>query len=522
MAQKSGTADKVIIFDTTLRDGEQSAGAGLTGEEKLRIAHQLDKLGVDVIEAGFAGSSPGDFEAVRRIANEVKGPIITSLARAVDADIDAAGKALEGIENARIHTFISASDIHLMHQMRKDREAVMDMAVRAVERAKGYVGDVEFSPMDASRTEPEYLYTMLEAVIRAGATTVNIPDTVGYSTPDEFGSLIRGIKENVPNIGGAVISVHCHNDLGMASANSLAAIENGARQVEGCINGLGERAGNAALEEVIMALETRPDHYDVTTNIKSTEIGNASRMVSSIFGFPVQANKAIVGQNAFRHSSGIHQDGFLKERTTFEIMEPSNVGWRGEALVLGKLSGRAGLRSRLHDLGYELSDEELAKVFITFKDLADTKREVTDMDLEALMSEQHRMIDTDHAYKIETVHVVCGNDTSPAASVTVECPNGETRTIEAEGTGPVDAVCKAIDKVVDLDIELTEFSVSAVTEGIDSLGEVTIRVEKDGSIYSGRSSDSDIVVASAKAYVNAINRLISIGVQDRSATSGAV
>ena len=522
MAQQSHTEDKVIIFDTTLRDGEQSAGAGLTVEEKLRIAHQLNKLGVDVIEAGFAGSSPGDFEAVRRIANEVKGPVITSLARAVDSDIDAAGKALEGVKNARIHTFLSSSDVHLMHQMRKDRESIMDMAVHAVERAKSYVDDVEFSPMDASRTEPEYLYTMLEAVIRAGATTVNIPDTVGYSTPEEFGALIRGIKENVPNIDGVVISVHCHNDLGMASANSLAAIENGARQVEGCVNGLGERAGNAALEEVIMAVETRPDHYGVTTGINCEEIGNSSRMVSSIFGFPVQANKAVVGQNAFRHSSGIHQDAFLKERTTFEIMEPDTVGWRGQALVLGKLSGRAGLRSRLNELGYDLSDEELASVFVSFKDLADTKREVTDMDLEALMSEQHRMVDTDRTYKVIAVHVVCGNDTVPQAKVTLDCPDGQSRTVESKGTGPVDAVCKAIDQVVDLNIDLTEFAVSAVTEGIDSLGEVTIRVAKDGSVYSGRGSDSDIVVASAKAYVNAINRLITIGVQDRTATTGAV
>ena len=522
MAQQSGTEDKVIIFDTTLRDGEQSAGAGLTVEEKLRIAHQLNKLGVDVIEAGFAGSSPGDFEAVRRIANEVEGPIITSLARAVDADIDAAARAFEGVENARIHVFISASDIHLMHQMRKDRETIMDMAVHGVERAKSYVDDVEFSAMDASRTEPEYLYTMLEAVIRAGATTVNITDTVGYSTPDEFGALIRGVRENVPNIDQAVISIHCHNDLGMASANSLAAIEAGARQVEGCINGLGERAGNAALEEVIMAIETRPDHYGVTTGINLREIGNSSRMVSSIFGFPIQANKAIVGQNAFRHSSGIHQDAFLKERTTFEIMEPESVGWRGQALVLGKLSGRAGLRARLHELGYELTDEELTDVFVTFKDLADTKREITDMDLEALMSEQHRMVDTDRMYKVGTIHVVCGNDTLPEARVTLECPDGETRTVEARGTGPVDAVCKAIDDVVGLDIELTEFAVTAVTEGIDSLGEVTIRVAKNGSVYSGRGSDSDIVVASAKAYVNAINRLLAIGAQDRSANTGAV
>ncbi|MAR34527.1 MAG: 2-isopropylmalate synthase [Chloroflexi bacterium] len=511
-------SEKVIIFDTTLRDGEQSAGAGLTVEEKLRIAHQLNKLGVDVIEAGFAGSSQGDFDAVKRIANEVKGPIITSLARAVATDIDAAGEALKGAKNPRIHTFISASDIHLMHQMRKDRESIMDMAVKAVERAKKYVDDVEFSPMDATRTDPKYLYTMLEAVIKAGATTVNIPDTVGYSNPKEFGELIKGIKENVPNIDQAVISVHCHNDLGMASANSLSAIENGARQVEGCINGLGERAGNAALEEVIMALETRPDFYGLETNIDPKEIGNSSRMVGSIFGFPVQANKAIVGQNAFRHSSGIHQDGYIKNHSTFEIMEPESVGWRGEALVLGKLSGRAGLRARLRELGYELNDDELANIFLKFKDLADNKREITDMDLEALMSEQHRIIDTNRTYHVDSVKVVCGNNVTPKAEVTLDCPNKDKQQVTSEGTGPVDAVCKAIDQVVKLGAELTEFSVSAVTEGIDSLGEVTIRIQKEGSVYSGRGSDSDIVFASAKAYVNAINRYLMISEKERNFT----
>jgi 2-isopropylmalate synthase len=514
MATKSGTEDKVIIFDTTLRDGEQSAGAGLTVEEKLRIAHQLAKLGVDVIEAGFAASSPGDFEAVRRIAQEVKGPTICTLARAVPGDIDAAGKALEGCENARIHTFISASDIHLMHQMRKDREAIMNIAVDAVKRARQYVDDVEFSPMDASRSDPVYLYAMLEAVIKAGATTVNIPDTVGYSNPEEFGALIKGIFENVPNIDQAVVSVHCHNDLGMAGANSLAAVENGARQVEGCVNGLGERAGNAALEEVIMAIETRPDHYKATTKINTKELGNTSRMISNIFGFPVQYNKAVVGRNAFRHSSGIHQDAFLKERTTFEIMEPESVGWRGESLVLTKLSGRAGLRARLAELGYKLSEEELVTVFTAFKDLADNKHEVDDRDLHALMSEQHRFADTERTYQVDKVHVVCGNDVEPEASVTLLCPDGEKREEKRTGTGPVDAVCKAIDSIVKLDVELTEFAVNAVTEGIDALGDVTIRIEKDGSVYSGRGADTDIVVASAKAYVNAINRLLMIGVQD--------
>ena len=513
-ATKSGTEDKVIIFDTTLRDGEQSAGAGLTVEEKVRIARQLALLGVDVIEAGFAASSPGDFEAVKRIAHEIDGPVICSLARAVPGDIDAAGAALKGAKRGRIHTFISSSDIHLMHQMRKDREAIMGMAVEAVKRAKQYTDDVEFSPMDASRTEPEYLYAMLEEVIKAGATTVNIPDTVGYATPEEFGKLIKGVFENVPSIDKAVVSVHCHNDLGLSSANSLAAVENGARQVEGCVNGLGERAGNAALEEVIMSLETRKDHYKVDTGINTKEIGATSRLISQIFGFPVQYNKAIVGQNAFRHSSGIHQDAYIKNRMTFEIMEPDSVGWRGEALVLGKLSGRAGLRSRLKDLGYELSEDELGEVFRQFKLLADRKREVMDSDLEALLSEQHRLSDTTRVYKLGPVHVVCGSDTKPEATVTLECPDGSVKKASKAGTGPVDAVCKAIDSMVDTKVELTEFGVSNVTEGIDALGEVTIRIQKNGSVYSGRGSDTDIVVASAKAYVNAINRALTIGEQD--------
>jgi 2-isopropylmalate synthase len=508
--QTASKADQVIIFDTTLRDGEQSAGAGLTVGEKVRIANQLAKLKVDVIEAGFAGSSPGDFEAVRRISQEVQGPVICSLARAVDVDIEAAAKALEGGTRSRIHTFISSSDVHLMHQMRRDRETIMDMAVDAVEKAKQYVDDVEFSPMDATRTQPEYLFAILEAAINAGATTVNVPDTVGYSNPVEFGQLIAGVFENVSNIDQAVVSVHCHNDLGMSVANSLAAIENGARQIEGCINGLGERAGNAALEEVMMALETRPDHYRVYTGVDIREINTTSRMISSIFGFPVQYNKAIVGQNAFRHSSGIHQDGYLKERSTFEIMHPEDVGWRGETLVLGKLSGRAGLRSRLADLGYQLTDDELSDVFIAFKDLADNKREVTDADLEALMREQHRYADTNRRYKLGKVHVVCGNDEMPTADVSMTTPDDDGRHASAQGTGPVDAVCKAIDSIIDMDVELTEFSVNSVTEGIDALGEVTIRIDHNHATYSGRGSDTDIVVASAKAYVNAINRALMI------------
>ncbi len=508
--QRENVADQVIIFDTTLRDGEQSAGAGLTVGEKVRIANQLARLNVDVIEAGFAGSSPGDFEAVRRIAHEVEGPVICSLARAVDSDIEAAARALEGAERPRIHTFISSSDVHLMHQMRRDRETIMDMAVEAVEKSKQYCDDVEFSPMDATRTQPEYLFAILEAAIAAGATTVNVPDTVGYSNPVEFGELIRGVFDNVANIDKAVVSVHCHNDLGMSVANSLAAVENGARQIEGCINGLGERAGNAALEEVIMAVRTRPDHYGVYTGVNVREIYPTSRLISSIFGFPVQYNKSIVGQNAFRHSSGIHQDGFLKERTTFEIMHPEDVGWRGEALVLGKLSGRAGLRARLNDLGYQLTDEELSDVFVAFKDLADNKREVTDADLEALMLERHRYADTQRKYQLGDVHVLCGTDVVPNAKISMTMPDDDVRSAHAEGTGPVDAVCKAIDSIIEMDVELTEFAVNAVTEGIDALGEVTIRINHEGFTYSGRASDTDIVVASAKAYVNAINRALMI------------
>lgn len=503
--------DNVIIFDTTLRDGEQTAGAGLTADEKLRIARQLQKLNVDVIEAGFAASSPGDFQAVQRIAHEIEGPIICSLARAVPGDIDAAWGALKDAERPRIHTFLSSSEIHLMHQMRKDRETIMDMAVDAVRRAKSYCEDVEFSPMDATRTDPAYLFAILQATIEAGATTVNIPDTVGYATPAEFGELIKSIFDNVPNIEKATVSVHCHDDLGMAVANSLAAVENGARQVEGCINGLGERAGNAAIEEVIMALKTREDHFCVTMNAETKEIGPSSRLVADLFGFPVQYNKAIVGQNAFRHSSGIHQDAYIKERTTFEIMDPELTGWRGAALVLGKLSGRAGLRARLADLGYHMEDEELDRTFVAFKNLADQKNEVTDLDLEALMSEQHRFVDVERAYQLEKVSVTCGDQATPHATISLRRPDGSILTESADGTGPVDAVCKAIDMMLERPVELTEFSVSSVTEGIDALGEVTIRVRADDAqIYAGRGSSTDIVAASAKAYVNAINRVLAM------------
>lgn len=500
--------DKVIIFDTTLRDGEQSAGIGLTTPEKLDIARQLERLGVDVIEAGFAASSPGDFEAIRAIAREIRTPTIAALARCTPNDVDQAGRAVEDAERPRIHVFISSSDVQIMHQLRKNPEEVLDMAVASVEKAKGYCSDIEFSPMDATRTDIDYLFKLVEAAIDAGANTINIPDTVGYAMPWEFAERIRKIRENVPNIDKAVLSVHCHNDLGMAVANSIAAVQAGARQVEGCINGLGERAGNASLEEVIMGIETRQDILGVTTGIDTRQIYRTSRVVSNITGFPVQPNKAIVGVNAFRHASGIHQDGFIKERTTFEIIDPQSVGWPSSSLVLGKLSGRAGLRSRLEDLGYKLTDEELNVAFEEFKTLADRKREVTNADLEALMASQRRSVDVPAIYTLEHIQVACGNHDVPTATVRLTGPDGSSLTDAATGTGPVDAVYQAINRIVQTPNQLTEFRVDAVTEGIDAIGDVTIRVEKEGKAYVGRGSDTDIIVASGKAYMNALNRLL--------------
>ena len=501
--------DKVMMFDTTLRDGEQSAGIGLTLDEKLEIARQLERLGVDIIEAGFAASSPGDFEAVSAIARELRRPVIASLARCVPGDIDAAWEAIRGAERPRIHTFISSSDSHLMDLLRKNPEEVLDQAVSSVERARRLCDDVEFSPMDATRTDIEYLYRMLEACIAAGATTVNIPDTVGYALPSEFAERIRLIRNNVPNIDKAVISVHCHNDLGNAAPNSIAAIVEGARQVEGCINGLGERAGNASLEEVIMTIETRGDALGVSTNIDTRQIYRTSRLVSDITGFPVQPNKAIVGANAFRHASGIHQDGVIKARTTFEIMDPQSVGWPSSSLVLGKLSGRAGLRSRLDELGFKLDQQQLDEAFSAFKTLADRKREVTDADLMSLMSSQRRQQDVEQVYRLDHVQVTCGTQEIPTATVRLVNPEGETETDAATGTGPVDAVYQAINRIVGVPNTLSEFRVDAVTEGIDALGDVTIRIRQNGNAFVGRGSDTDIIVASAKAYMNALNRLLA-------------
>ncbi len=501
--------DKVLILDTTLRDGEQAAGAAMTIDEKYEVAQQLDRLGVDIIEAGFPMSSPGDFAAVKKIADEIRRPIIAALSHANNKAVDRTWEAIKGASRPRIHIFLSSSDIHIAHQLKKNREEVLSMAVDNVARAKSYCEDVEFSPMDATRTDPEYLFTMLEACINAGATTLNIPDTVGYADPREFAKLLVDIQEKVPNIDKATISVHCHNDLGMAVANSLAAVKVGARQVEGCINGIGERAGNAALEEVIMALHTRKDYYQVDLDIDPTQIYRSSRLVSDITGFAIQPNKAVTGGNAFRHASGIHQDGLLKDRTTYEIMDPQMVGWPSSELVLGKLSGRHGLKSRLNELGYEPSDAELNRLFEEFKVLADKKREVTDRDLEALMKDQRRSFD--ETFTLDQIQVTCGDQGIPTATITVTGPDGSIKTDAATGTGPVDAVYQAINRVINVENELTEFSVKSVTEGIDAVGEVVIRIVSQDSEYVGRGADTDIIVASAKAYMNALNRLLSIG-----------
>ena len=501
--------DRVRFLDTTLRDGEQSAGIGMTVEEKLEIAKQLQKLRVDIIEAGFAASSPGDFRAVNNIAAEVKGPIIASLARAHPNDVDQAWEAVKVAESPRIHVFLSSSEIQVMHQLRKNREEVMEMAISMVERAKKHCSDVEFSPMDATRTDPEYLFQMLEAVIRAGATTINIADTVGYAIPSSFAQLLKNIQENVGGVEKVTLSVHCHNDLGLAVSNSLAAGEAGARQVEGCINGIGERAGNASLEEIIMALDTRKDLFNIDIGIDTTQIYPTSRLVSRITGMAVQANKAVVGETAFRHASGIHKDGVLKDRSTYEVMQPERVGVPGNSLVVGKLSGRAGLQSRLEALGYMLSRDEISNVFESFKELADKKREVTDRDLEILMDEEKRESSEPVSYTLDQVHISSGDHDIPTATVRLIGPNGDVFTDASTGNGPVDAVCKAIDRVIGCSSKLSDFNVQSVDEGLDSVGTVTIRVENAGRTFSGRGASTDIIVASAKAYLSAVNRMLA-------------
>jgi len=499
--------DKVTIFDTTLRDGEQAAGGTLNIQEKLEIARQLEKLDVDVIEAGFPVTSPGDFEAVKLIAKEIRTPVICILTHANLDAVDQSWEAVKEAAHPRIHIVLSSSDIHLFYQLRKSREEILEMSCNTVARAREYCDDVEFSAMDASRTEAEYIYQILEAVIDAGATTVNIPDTVGYAMPYQFGTLIEGVFENVPNIDRAVVSVHCHNDLGLAVANSLESIKRGARQVECTINGIGERAGNASLEEIVMAIKTRQDFFNLTTGIDTRQIYKTSRLVSELTGFAVQSNKAVVGANAFRHSSGLHIDGIIKMPLTFEIMDPKTVGIPSSSLVLGKTSGRHAFNERLAELGYSLSEENFSRAFSAFKELADKRKEVTDKDIESLVAEEQRTLS--ETYHLDRIQVTCGDRGIPTAAVRLTAPDGKVVADAALGTGPVDAVCKAINRLVEVPNVLTEFSVKSVTEGIDAQGEVLIRIESEGVTYTGRGADTDIVVASAKAYMNALNRLLA-------------
>ncbi len=499
--------DKLIIFDTTLRDGEQSPGASMTRDEKVRIAKALERMRVDVIEAGFPAASPGDFEAVQAVARAVKDSTVCGLARALDKDIDRAGEALKEAASPRIHTFIATSPIHMQMKLRMEPEQVLEQAVAAVKRARRYTGDVEFSPEDAGRSEIDFLCRVLEAVIAAGAHTVNIPDTVGYNLPHQFGGLIRTLRERVPNSDKAVFSVHCHNDLGLAVANSLSAVLNGARQVECTINGLGERAGNAALEEVAMAVRTRQDLFPCDVDLDTTQIVTCSRLVSGITGFPVQPNKAIVGANAFAHESGIHQDGVLKSRETYEIMRAEDVGWTANRMVLGKHSGRNAFRTRLKELGVVFeAEEELNDAFQRFKELADKKHEIYDEDLQALVTETSIAAENER-FKLVSLRVCSETGETPNAAVTLWV-DGEERSATALGSGPVDASFKAIEHIVNSGTVLQLYSVSNITSGTDAQGEVTVRLEKGGRIVNGQGADTDIVIASAKAYVNALNKIV--------------
>jgi 2-isopropylmalate synthase len=494
----------IRIFDTTLRDGEQSPGASMNVEEKVQVAKQLARLGVDIIEAGFAFSSPGDFEAIRTIGSEVRGPVICSLARAREGDIKKAWESLKDTPRKRIHTFHSTSDIHLKYQFRVSREVALKRSVEMVQLAKSYVHDVEFSPMDATRTDISYLCEVIEAVIDAGALTVNIPDTVGYSIPAEFGLLIKTIHERVKNIKDAVISVHCHNDLGLATANSLNAVLNGAGQIECTVNGIGERAGNCSMEEVAMAIRTRRDIFQADTNINAEEIMRSSRLVTKITGMSVQPNKAIVGDNAFAHESGIHQDGLLKEKSTYEIIKPETIGLHKTKFVLGKHSGRHAFRTRLEELGYALNDEEVNSAFERFKKLADQKKDIFDEDIETLISEEVARIP--EVYGLVDLRVVSGVSQKPTAVIKLRV---DKETIEKTeyGDGPVDAVYKAVASITDTGSKLVKYEVKGITGGTDALGEVMVSLEESGRFVRGHGSDTDIIVASAKAYINALNKL---------------
>jgi len=498
--------NRVIIFDTTLRDGEQSPGASMTRDEKLRVAKQLEKMRVDVIEAGFAIASPGDFESVKSIAETVTESTVCSLSRALDADIDRAGEALKNANSGRIHTFIATSPIHMKYKLQMEPDRVVEHAVKAVTRARNLIDDVEFSLEDASRSELDFMCRIIEKVIDAGARTINIPDTVGYAVPDEFAANIAQLIQRIPNADKAIFSVHCHNDLGLAVANSLAAVQAGARQIECTVNGLGERAGNASLEEVVMALRTRNDLMGLTTSIDTTQIVPASRLVSSVTGFPVQPNKAIVGANAFAHESGIHQDGVLKHRETYEIMTAQDVGWNTNRMVMGKHSGRNAFRSRLEELGTTFaSDAELNAAFSRFKELADKKHEIFDEDLISLVSDT-RAAASSEKFQLTNLHVTSQTGETPEAQISLMV-EGEEQKASAAGSGPVDAVFKAIEEVVESGASLELYSVNAITSGTDSQGEVTVRLELGGRIVNGLGADTDIIIASAKAYVHALNML---------------
>ncbi len=499
--------DKVLMFDTTLRDGEQAPGASLNEKEKLEIAFCLERLGVDIIEAGFPVSSPGDFAAVQKIAKAIKGSTICGLARSMKKDIDAVYDAVKTAKSGRIHVFLATSKIHLTHKLKKNKEEVLEMAVDAVKYAKSKMSNIEFSPEDASRSEKEFLFRILEAVIKAGAKTVNIPDTVGYSNPVEYAQLITDIINNVPNINKAVISVHCHDDLGLGVANSLAAIKAGARQAECTINGIGERAGNAALEEIVMALKTRQDYFGVTTNIQTKEILRTSRLVSKLTGFPVPPNKAIVGANAFAHESGIHQHGVLSERSTYEIMKPEDVGVLTSGLILGKHSGRHAFRVRLKALGVDLSDDDLTRAFDRFKIVADKKKEVFDDDLLAIVDDEAKAYEP--TWELEDLVTTSGAKVTPKVEVVLKSNNGILMRKSSSGDGPVDACYKAIDSITAVPGKLLDYSIRSVTRGKDAFGEATVKVQfKNKHTVVAYAVSTDIIVASAKAYINALNKVL--------------
>ena len=500
--------EQVIIFDTTLRDGEQSPGASMTKDEKLRIAKSLEMLNVDVIEAGFAMASPGDFEAVKSIAETIKDSTVCSLSRALEKDIDRAAEALKSAERGRIHTFIATSPIHMQHKLCMKPGEVVEQAVFAVRHARNLIDDVEFSCEDAGRSDLDFLCRIIEAAIDAGASTINIPDTVGYAVPHQFGNTIAQLIQRIPNADKAIFSVHCHNDLGLAVANSLSAVVNGARQVECTINGLGERAGNASLEEIVMAIKTRQDELNVITGINTSQIVPASRLVSGITGFPVQPNKAIVGANAFAHESGIHQDGILKHRETYEIMKAEDVGWNTNRLTLGKLSGRNAFKTRMSELGITFTgQEELNDAFSRFKVLADKKSEIFDDDLQALMSDV-RNTNPEEKYQLVDLQAYSKIGTMPEARLTINI-DGEPAEVRSQGDGPVDAIFKAIETIANSRARLALYNVSAITSGTDSQGDVSVRLEREGRIVNGSGADTDIVIASAKAYINALNLLES-------------